>query len=261
MVKKEPFEKYVQTLNKTGVFKPVPNSISGRIVSPLFTQTQMLQTRLEMRFDYIDFDSKTVLDIGAGTGLFSAYAAHKGAERVVALEPEVDGSSAGMIDTLEDLAVEYPCIDIIKKTLQEYNPNAETFDVVISNNSINHLDEEACMELKHSEQARETYNNIFDNMNDIMKPGGALIIADAFPQNIWNDIGISNPFITLEWQKHQSPNLWISLLRDHGFEKHTLIWDSYLSQLGTVGRQLFCNYTLSYMTYSKFILKLRKNNE
>ena len=47
------------------------------------------------RFQGINFDGARVLDVGSGRGLMTLYAAMRGAERVVSMEPEMDGSTGG----------------------------------------------------------------------------------------------------------------------------------------------------------------------
>lgn len=251
------FDSYFDNMVNMGIISEEPNSIWGKLIQPAYSQKDLLKSHLSMRFDEVNVDSKKVLDIGAGTGMYSAFVAHMGADRVVALEPEAEGSSTGMIDTLDRVKQRYDIVESMNKTIQEYNPDSK-FDIVISNNSINHLDESACIELHKSESARNSYNSIFSDLSDMIAEGGILIIADGARKNFWNDIGVRSPFINLEWEKHQQPQTWSSLLQNHQFREDNIMWESYLSQLGWLGRNLFSNYWLSYLTYSKFILKMVK---
>src|SRR5262249_16285930 len=57
---------------------------------------------LEWTFAGVELDGKTMLDIGAGRGQYSLYAAVRGAQ-VLALEPELEGSSSSAGDTLRRL--------------------------------------------------------------------------------------------------------------------------------------------------------------
>ena len=55
-----------------------------------------LRFYLDYIFDGVPLAGRRVLDIGAGDGVYSFYAAATGAARVVALEPEAEGSSPGV---------------------------------------------------------------------------------------------------------------------------------------------------------------------
>ena len=56
-----------------------------------------LRSDNEKTFDGIEFAGRSLLDIGAGAGIVSSYAACMGASRVVALEPEAAGSHLGAV--------------------------------------------------------------------------------------------------------------------------------------------------------------------
>src|SRR5687767_595959 len=93
---------------------------------------------------------KEVLDVGGGRGLLTFYAAAIGAKKAVCFEPEKDGSRSGMTKGYHDLRMNFPAsfpVELVPITLQEYMQQAcaEIDDVVIMNNSINHLTEEVCI--------------------------------------------------------------------------------------------------------------------
>jgi len=54
----------------------------------LYSSQNNLRFYLKYLFEKISFDNKRMLDIGGGAGLFSFYAACKGATEVICLEPE-----------------------------------------------------------------------------------------------------------------------------------------------------------------------------
>ncbi len=164
-----------------------------------------------------------------------------------------------MFETLQAVAAEYPSIEPEKTTFQEYNVPEDRFDVVVLHNVINHLDEEACVDLHRSQVARETYHGIFAELRSATAPSGDLVVADVTRRNAWADVGLTNPFAeTIEWEKHQSPALWNQLLAEHGFVRRDLKWVSYLSALGSVGRRLFSNYPAAYLTGSTFVLRMER---
>lgn len=121
-----------------------------------------------------------VLDIGRGSGKYSFYMAAAGAREVVYLEPELARSSEGMITSFEETKrqLNLPNVHLVISTFQEYETD-QPFDILFSNASINHLDEEACIHLKYSQQAQAVYRALFNKMHNMLRPGGYLIIYDA----------------------------------------------------------------------------------
>ena len=74
-------------------------------------------------FENISLENKKVLDIGGGTGVLSFYSGIMGAGRTVCLEPESDGSSAGMISQFEQLKKKLDDslpVEQLPLTLQDY---------------------------------------------------------------------------------------------------------------------------------------------
>ena len=141
-----------------------------------------LMFRLARFFEGVTFDGKSMLDIGGGTGWISLFGACMGAKSVVCLEPEVDGSRKGALNKLREVCANLPHhLRIIPKAVrfQEFDPGNETFDIVVSHGSINHLDEEACINLQHSADARATYSAIFQKLSELTATSGKLIIVDC----------------------------------------------------------------------------------
>lgn len=247
MTKGESFGEYFAIVQQHGLY-------SGRKAN--------LKFYLDYLFQGVSFDEKAMLDIGAGSGLFSLYGACRGAKPVVSLEPELEGSSKGTSHKLRQLCDSLPPqISIIPKavTFQEFAPDGQTFDVILLHNSINHLDEEACINLQHSNDAKKRYEAIFQKLSELATSGGKLIIADCSRYNFWHQVGLHNPLApTIEWHKHQFPKYWSSLLYDFGFANPRIRWAS-PGRFGTIGRLLFGNRFASYFTTSHFCLVIDKS--
>jgi 2-polyprenyl-3-methyl-5-hydroxy-6-metoxy-1,4-benzoquinol methylase len=222
---------------------------------------ESLQRYLEFFLGDVSFPGKNILDIGGGDGLFSLYAATQGARRVVCLEPEADGCTAGVRERLSGMAATTGVsgITLRSETLQEFMPSPGTrFDVVIMHNSVNHLDEQACMSLQENESARARYRSLFVKLARLTLPGGALLLSDASRHNLFPLLGLRHPISrTIEWHKHQSPGTWGALLSECGFEAPQVTWSAY-NRMGPVGWRLFANSIGAFLLSSHFRLRMRR---
>jgi 2-polyprenyl-3-methyl-5-hydroxy-6-metoxy-1,4-benzoquinol methylase len=226
----------------------------------LWTSSKSLRYSFERLFERVPLAGKSLLDIGAGTGLASVYAAAAGAKRVVALEPEAAGSSSGMIDTAAELAEAAQVDEVERKalTFQAYDAGGEVFDVVLLHNSINHLDEQACIHLRDDPKARQTYVGLGRRLAELIRPGGWLIIADATCSNLYPALGMRNPLQpSIEWHKHQAPETWAALLSEVGFADPYIRWSSF-NRFGRAGRLLLGNKLAAYFLMGHFMLTMRR---
>lgn len=228
----------------------------------LFPRKQSLVYHFKDVFKNIELTDKNVLDIGGGIGILSFFSAINGARNIVCLEPESDGSSSGMIDQFNKfknkLHASLP-ITHLPLTLQQYlkKPTC-SFDVVILNNSINHLNENACIKLKEHKDAYNEYLSMFTLLYENMNKGGKLVISDCSNKNFYNQIGFNSPFINgIEWHKHHSPKTWIKLLERIGFSDPVIEWSS-PNRAGIMGRALLKNSFCAFFTSSHFRIVMKK---
>lgn len=207
-------------------------------------------------------EDKAMLEIGGGEGLFSLWGFAHGLQSVTVLEPEMDGSSSGVGGRLEEhsrsLYLSQSDLEFLPLTFQAYRGKAESFDIILTYSSINHLDESACAQLDRSHDAKATYLEIFVKVYDLLRSGGHFVISDAGRFNLWGFLGMKSPFApTIEWAKHQQPIVWKNLLREAGFEFVALAWHRFypLRCLGF----LCANRFFAMATTSQFILTMRKS--
>lgn len=211
---------------------------------------------IAMRYGGVDFAGKRVLDIGGGIGAISVYAASRGASEVVCLDPGDDGALLDHADAQERFRQAVPTerVTFVAERLQDYQPPADPFDVVILNHAINHLDEAACERLPDDPAAVATYVGLFTDIAALTAPGGLFLAADVSPHNLFTRLGRRNPFTpSIEWHKHQTPETWISLLHQAGFGQFRVRWVP-LPRFGTVGRVVLANPVGGYLTSAHFIV-------
>lgn len=215
---------------------------------------------LKNLFKEINLKNKSILDIGAGARTFSCYMAINGAKKVIGLEPEIEGSRNNYISKFEELKEKLNLKNVFLKplTFQSFDNDGEKFDLILLHHSINHLNENACINLKKSGESQEIYKEIFDRLYSISEDNADIIIADCSNKNFFSFLRLKNPFApTIEWHKHQSPKEWIKVLEKVGFKNFKIKWLA-PSQLGKIGDFLFGNKICSFFIHSHFIIYAKK---
>jgi len=226
----------------------------------LYSNKAQLAFQVKTLFQGIDFYNKRVLDIGGGFGLYSYYAACRGAQRVVCLEPEAEGSIAKVIDTFHRLKrlLPFNAVELEPKTLQAFEAEGEKFNIILLHNSINHLDETACILLQKDLKSQAIYKQLFSKIYSLSSQEAKLIICDCSRYNFFALVKIRNPIVpTVEWHKHQPPQVWAKLLREVGFENARIKWSS-IHRLGSWARWLLANRLMAYFLASHFCLTMDK---
>jgi len=223
--------------------------------------------RVKFRYDYflggVDVRGKDVVDIGAGGGLLSAYLAVRGARRVVAVEPEMAGSLAGWTSDLQKLVSELGLEDRVLVVAADFVTaplEDSSFDVAVCQSAINHI-REVSDDIRVSGPAREAQRLVIRRMGEVLRPGGALIASDYARANLWGRLGRWghwSPFAqtTIEWDKHQDPDAWGSLMLEEGFSAYTVRW-WVPWELRRVA-WLINNRPANYLTLSHFYLVARR---
>jgi SAM-dependent methyltransferase len=208
------------------------------------------------------FKGKDVLEIGAGDGLLSLWLLQSGARSVVSLEPEADGSTEGAVGRAlrlrERVGVDEDRWEIRSDTFQDYQGGGRAFGVILSFQSINHLDEPACMRLLEDPAARETYRRLFHKAHDLLVPDGRLVVADVGRVNMWARLGLASPWAPeIEWHKHQEPETWGEVMRAAGLEPIATRWNHPFYRLRFLG-PLLTRRVASRCLGSQFQLTARR---
>ena len=232
----------------------------GLVTAKSASKRRRLRYYLERIFNGVSFENKVVLDIGGGGGVLSFFAACSGASKVVCLEPEAAGSSSGKLEKFNRARnrLQLDQVQLETTTFQNYDPGNAKFDVVILHDSVNHLDEPACIDLLTDDTAREVYRSIFSRMHSICSAGAKLIVCDCSRYNFFAHLGVKHPVArSIEWHKHQSPNTWARLLYDAGFRNPEIVWRA-PSFLRSAGEKLLGNRIAAYFLFSTFCLYMEK---
>jgi SAM-dependent methyltransferase len=219
-----------------------------------------LRFEMQKLFGGLNLKGRSVLEIGAGEGDVSLYAACAGATRVVALEPEAAGSHGGVRTTFERLRDRLGVgqVALRAETLQGFEPADGRFDVLISKASINHLDEERCATLHRDPDARRAYHEILSKLGRVANHDAHLVVEDCSRHNLLGSLGLRNPLApTIEWEKHQSPQLWAALLEEVGFRAPRIRWTTF-NTLRRPGQLLLGNRVAAYLTTSTFCLTMQR---
>lgn len=219
-----------------------------------------LSFNMDSLFGDIDFKNMKVLDIGGGSGLHSFYAACSGAKEVVCLEPESEGSALGVNEKFKKLNRLLLLDNVVLEpaTLQAFESHGEAFDIILLHNSINHLDETACINLLKADCSKIIYKELFSKIYSLSNKGAKLIICDCSRYNFFALLKIHNPFApSIEWHKHQAPEVWANLLAEVGFVNSKIRWSSF-NRLRHVGRVLLGNKLMAYFLRSHFCLTMDK---
>lgn len=223
-----------------------------------YRNSESLRYRCESIFKGVHLSGASVLEIGAGRGELCFWAALQGATDVVGLEPEIEGSTHGFTHDFAELLrlSELRQVQLVKKTIQEYDAPPGYFDVVVSQNSLEHLDESASPRLGKDRAATQIYAEIFRKIHRTLKPGGVFIATNASQENFWPMIGIKNPISPqIEWHLHPPPRIWRRLMSAAGFIDIETDWPvrHRLRHFGV----LTANPVFSFFTESNFRLTAR----
>jgi SAM-dependent methyltransferase len=195
---------------------------------------ERLQDYFRQCVEFSRLRGASVLEVGAGPGYLSALCLAKGAARVVALDPEADGATAGIHEQFGRLCESVPQIAAIKYLcvgLEEYATTCgeQGFDFILMRSVINHLDEAAVqkLHLRDADEARNRYVKLFRMTHGLLNEAGVLLASDVGRYNLWNSLGLVFPGSrSIEWHKHQDPPVWEELLRRAGFAEVEVKWFS-----------------------------------
>lgn len=170
---------------------------------------------------------RDVIEVGSGKGLTCLLLAISGARLVLSLEPELAGSTS-IACKVQRQRIECLGLDNVELLAMDFNawdPQGRTFDVLVSQASINHLFESRFHALHHR-ATFERYVEIACKFRQLLKPGGVACVSDACRYGLFRfarDYGLRRPWTVrgsaVAWRLHQNPETWRCIFREAGFSR------------------------------------------
>jgi SAM-dependent methyltransferase len=178
-------------------------------------------------FGDVDLRGRRVLEIGSGRGLMAMLMALRGAAQVVSLEPELVGSTCGVIAEqrarLRRLRIRN--VEVVAADFNTWDPGDARFDVILSKASLNHLHFSEHHALRDA-STHEAYARVASTIHALLAPGGVFIATDACRYAFFTavrDLGIRRPWrpqrTGVNWRHHQNPGTWKRIFSDAGFAR------------------------------------------
>lgn len=185
------------------------------------------QHYLDEIFKGIDLQGKRVLEIGSGRGLISLHCGLSGAKKVVSIEPEMEGSTSGVVETqkrrIEQLGLSN--VELRHDDFHTLDFGEEKFDVIVMIAVLNHLYETPLNAMKNPD-VFNTYIGIGEKLHGLLANSGVVIATDASRYCLWTQlrrIGYPRNLClrqrTINWRIHQQPSVWKKIFSKAGFEK------------------------------------------
>ncbi len=209
---------------------------------------------LKWAFKSINFENKSVLDIGGGNGIYSYYSMYCRAKSCINLEPFQAGSKNVFVKS--KIVDDHFKIEIINKTIQEFN-SKKKFDIIILHDSINHLNEPIFSKINIDQTSFETYSNLIGKISNLLNENGVILVTDCSRYNFWGMLGVKSPFApTIEWNIHQSPYIIKKLFKNNGFRDFKIRWSPF-KRFGLFGRILsYFGFIPAFFMQSHFNIKI-----
>lgn len=119
----------------------------------------------------------------------------------------------------------------------------DKFDILLLHNSINHLNERACIHLPDGEEYRNTYLKMFQQLYELAQIEAKLIACDCSCNNFFAKLGVKNPF---SYYKLNGTNIRSLRLGLHFYKR----W-------GFMNQEFVGHLTLDFTRWVKFLHKTR----
>ena len=216
---------------------------------------------LKQLFNGISFENRNVLDIGGGSGWVSFYSALNGAKNAVCLEPSEDGSTKGsdLLFKKNKNKLNINSATLVQTKIEDYD-SEKKFDIVIMNNSINHLVEGDCINLKSDSEMRMKVINIFKKVHNLTNNNATLVIVDYSKKHFFQKLGMTNHPLHPHtgFHDHETPEFWINLIEQYGYSFKSIDWVT-PNSLKIFGKTFLNNYIIANFLAFPFKISFKVN--
>lgn len=209
----------------------------------------------------LDIRNGSVLDVGAGAGFFSAYAANcLGVEHVTALDEwEGHGSVSvnhDIILELKELLNRKDVLDVAKFRLSDFETKKK-FSHVFMVNTFHHI-VETTMSLYEDSESMLSAERELRHVREMMSDQGLLVIQEMSSLNLCPIPKYRKAMSGIDHSSKHSPDEWMEAMRRAGFSKIEVRYrlPINLPENGLL-RLVFNNRLASLLTDSSYILTAR----
>ncbi|TWU54485.1 Methyltransferase domain protein [Rubripirellula tenax] len=182
---------------------------------------------LSQLFGDTNLNDKRILEIGSGKGLISLHCGLSGAKHVISVEPEMEGSTSGVI-AIQNERIKLLSLENVELRQEDFNSLdiAEgSVDLIVMIAVLNHL-YETPQNASRDKDAFDKYVAIAEKLHTLLDEGGAIIATDACRYCLWTQlrrIGWPRKWCltqrTIDWRIHQQPAVWEKIFRAAGFSR------------------------------------------
>ncbi|TWU55687.1 class I SAM-dependent methyltransferase [Rubripirellula reticaptiva] len=182
---------------------------------------------LRQLFGDVDLKGLRILEIGSGKGLISLHCGLAGAKHVISVEPEMEGSTSGVIaiqkERIKSLSLEN--VELRQQDFNSLDVAGGSIDLIVMIAVLNHLHETPHNASRNAD-AFDKYVAIAKKLHSLLDEGGSVVATDACRYCLWTQlrrVGWPRKWCltqrTIDWKIHQQPAVWEKIFLAAGFSR------------------------------------------
>lgn len=200
--------------------------ILSKKISPVIRIKELYELNYELNElkKYLSFICKRILDIGCGTGKFLIFCAlYENPLLCVGLDPAMGhGSNKKVIQIFKNNIERLNTlnINIIKKSIWDYEIKDKQYDIITANFSLHHIiptSKNLLREISYKKKYRELFFKIFN----MLENKGIFIIKEVSKYHLsryWQFYSKMMGNSNINWKTKHNPKEYIRILKECGFQ-------------------------------------------